>query len=158
MLAGTGLLPWFTVLGLDIHGFRGDLGDTGGWIIGIPVGWLLLVAGVLLFAAGLALALGTETRYRRPAALVALAVPIIAAVGIVAERFKIHQAFDDSMRKSGTDDFSRAFAANFKLGDGIGMWIGLGVCLLAAGVALWALMILSKQSGSRPAASTPSAT
>lgn len=152
VLALSGLMPWFTLLSLDMNGFRGDMGDTSGWIAGIPVGWLLLLAGVAVAITGLLLVLTGENKVRRLAAVIAGGVSLVAAVGIVAERFKIHSSFDDAMRKTATDQISRAIASSFKLSDGVGIWIALAVSLLVLITALWALVIASQPTDSNGSA------
>jgi hypothetical protein len=138
----SGLAPWFTFVGIDVSGFRGDFGDTDGWILGVPVGWFLLGAGMVVVLAGLVLVLAPDRRLRQLAALAAMVVPMLTAIGIVAERYKIHDSFDDAMRTGPNDQFSFSFGNAFGLSDAIGLWLGLAACLVVTVTALWAAVVV----------------
>lgn len=142
VIAMAGLAPWFTFLGIDVNGFRGDLGDTDGWILGLPGGWFLVVGGTVVLFAGLMLVLAPDRRVRRVAALAAVVVPVLTAMVIVAERFKMHAAFDDAMQVGPNDQFSFSFGDAFELSDAIGLWLGIAACVVAAATAVWSVSLV----------------
>lgn len=142
MIGMSGLAPWFSFVGIEISGFRGDFGDTDGWIFGIPVGWFLLLAGMVVLLAGLLLVLAPDLRLRRLATATALVVPVLTAIVIVLERYKIHHSFDDAMRTGPNDQFSFSFGDAFGLSDTIGLWLALAACIVVVAAALWAAVLV----------------
>lgn len=89
VLAVSGFLPWFrSAIGTsaqhDINGFR-----KGSWLLNVPIGWVVLVAGVVLAGIGLALLAPRRVRWR-PTFWLAPLVSGLTVAWIIADRFHIH--------------------------------------------------------------------
>ena len=148
ILGLSALLPWFEILGQTANGFAGGIGESGGWILGIPPGWLLLLAGIALVVSGVLLVVPSGSPHRHIVSIAAVAISILAFVVIIGNRMYFHQNFDDAKSKAGDNAFSKIILSGISLKDGAGLWIGLIVAVFTLGISITAmLMVNASQKG-----------
>ena len=148
ILGLSALLPWFEIFGQTANGFAGGIGESGGWILGIPPGWLLILAGIALVVAGVMLVVPSGSAYRHIASIAAVAISILAILVVIGNRMYFHQNFDDAKSKAGDNAFSKMILSGISLKDGAGLWIGLIVAVFALGISITAmLMVNASQKG-----------
>ncbi|CAB4621175.1 MAG: hypothetical protein F2607_07265 [Actinobacteria bacterium] len=143
ILGLSALLPWFEILGQTANGFAGGIGESGGWILGIPPGWLLLLAGIALVVSGVLLVVPSGSPHRHIVSIAAVAISILAFVVIIGNRMYFHQNFDDAKSKAGEDAFSKLILSGINLNDGAGFWLGAIVSFLAIGVSVAAMLMVN---------------
>lgn len=143
ILGASALLPWFELFGQTANGFAGGIGESGGWILGIPPGWLLLLAGIALVVSGVLFVVPSGSPHRHIVSIAAVAISILSLVVIVANRMYFHQKFDDAKSEAGEDAFSKLILSGINLNDGAGLWIGAIVAVFAIGTSVAAMLIVN---------------
>lgn len=157
ILGLSALLPWFGIFGQTANGFAGGIGESGGWILGIPPGWLLILAGIALVVAGVMLVAPSGAPHRHIASIGAVAVSLLSLLVIIANRMYFHQQFDDAKNKAGSDAFAKLLLSGVNLDDGAGLWIGAIVALVALGISVAAMVMVNNSQKSDTALPPPPA-
>ena len=157
ILGLSALLPWFEIFGQTANGFAGGIGESGGWILGIPPGWLLLLAGIALVVSGVMLVVPSGAAHRHLVSIGAVAVSVLAILAIIGNRMYFHQNFDDAKNKAGEDAFSKLILSGINLSDGAGFWIGVVVAFLALGISVAAMLMVNASQKSESTLPPPPA-
>src|SRR4051812_36713387 len=151
VLMVSAFMPWFrSRVGeagtRSISGFSSGKGNA--WLFHVPIGWVLLVAGVLLVGAGLGFVAPTRVRWRPvPAAVVAIAGAALLLYTTI-DRFHVHaqvhsdlahaiQVFVQAQPSQSARGQAVIDAARFS--DAYGLWMASLAAAAAVALPLWIL-------------------